>query len=258
MAKTTICFMHDSNAKDDPKCALLIDQMNPEGYGIYWILIEILREQPEFKYPLKLVPVLARKFNTTTEKILVVIKNYDLFEVSKDEHFFSISLLKRMEVYKEKIEKLKNAGKISAQKRLEKSISCVDSNSKCSTNVEQMLNMDLTNVQLFKNNIIKHNKIKDNKIKEYKNNKTKESKEEKNIIPPTLEMIKNYCVKRENNIDPDKFFNYYESNGWKVGKNPMKNWQSAIINWEKNNTQIKKLTEEEELQQEIERIKSRC
>lgn len=32
----------------------------------------------------------------------------------------------------------------------------------------------------------------------------------------------------------DKFFNYYESNGWKVGKNPMKNWKASVNNWIKN------------------------
>jgi hypothetical protein len=32
----------------------------------------------------------------------------------------------------------------------------------------------------------------------------------------------------------DRFFNYYESNGWKVGRNPMKSWQSAMVNWRTN------------------------
>lgn len=34
--------------------------------------------------------------------------------------------------------------------------------------------------------------------------------------------------------EADKFFNYYESNGWRVGRNPMKNWQAAVRNWVKN------------------------
>ena len=34
-------------------------------------------------------------------------------------------------------------------------------------------------------------------------------------------------------VDPERFFTYYESNGWKVGKNPMKNWKAALRNWDK-------------------------
>ena len=60
MANNAYYFSHDSNAKDDPKCMLLIDQLGLEGYGIFWILIEVLREQPEYRYPIDLVPILAR------------------------------------------------------------------------------------------------------------------------------------------------------------------------------------------------------
>ena len=45
MSKDAYYFTHDSNAKDDPKCALLIDQLGMEGYGIYWMLIEVV-ERP--------------------------------------------------------------------------------------------------------------------------------------------------------------------------------------------------------------------
>ena len=63
----------------------------------------------------------------------------------------------------------------------------------------------------------------------------------KGFKKPTIDEIKAYCQERNNSVDPDKFYNYYESNGWKVGKNPMKNWKSAVITWEKSgyNTQKK-------------------
>lgn len=63
----------------------------------------------------------------------------------------------------------------------------------------------------------------------------------KGFKKPTIDEIKAYCQERSNSVDPDKFYNYYESNGWKVGKNPMKNWKSAVITWEKSgyNTQKK-------------------
>lgn len=55
---------------------------------------------------------------------------------------------------------------------------------------------------------------------------------------PTLEEISLYCRERNNNVDPEQFFNFYESNGWKVGKNPMRDWKAAIHTWEKREKEI--------------------
>ena len=57
---------------------------------------------------------------------------------------------------------------------------------------------------------------------------------EKKFVKPSLEEIKNYCLERKNKIDAERFFDYYESKGWKVGKAPMKDWQAAIRTWERN------------------------
>ncbi|WP_455785310.1 Lin1244/Lin1753 domain-containing protein [Butyricimonas faecihominis] len=96
MSKDAYYFTHDSNAKDDPKCALLIDQLGMEGYGIYWMLIEVLRDQPDYKYPLALLPSLARKYNTTPQKIEAVVRGYQLFAVEGGVVFMSETLVKRM------------------------------------------------------------------------------------------------------------------------------------------------------------------
>ena len=52
---------------------------------------------------------------------------------------------------------------------------------------------------------------------------------------PTLEEVQAYCVERGNCVDPQRFVDYYSSNGWKVGKNPMKDWKAAVRTWERNN-----------------------
>lgn len=54
------------------------------------------------------------------------------------------------------------------------------------------------------------------------------------FVKPTLEEIKAYCQERKNKVDPERFLAYYESNGWKVGRNPMKDWKAAVRNWERN------------------------
>lgn len=50
--------------------------------------------------------------------------------------------------------------------------------------------------------------------------------------PPTIEEIKDYCVKRNNSVDANIFFDFYESNGWLVGKNKMKDWKASVRTWE--------------------------
>lgn len=49
---------------------------------------------------------------------------------------------------------------------------------------------------------------------------------------PDLQAVKDYCIERKNYVSPEGFFNYYESNGWKVGRNPMKDWKACVRKWE--------------------------
>lgn len=55
------------------------------------------------------------------------------------------------------------------------------------------------------------------------------------FVKPTVEEIKAYCQERNNTVNPDDFFNFYESKGWLVGKSPMKDWKAAVRTWERNN-----------------------
>ena len=50
---------------------------------------------------------------------------------------------------------------------------------------------------------------------------------------PTFEDIRAYCISRANNVDPEQFFNFYESKGWTIGKSPMRDWRAAVRTWEK-------------------------
>ena len=62
----------------------------------------------------------------------------------------------------------------------------------------------------------------------------KVSKEKKSraFSPPSLSEIKDYCLIRKNQVNADNFLNFYESKGWMVGKNKMKNWQACVRTWE--------------------------
>ncbi|MGH4125139.1 MAG: Lin1244/Lin1753 domain-containing protein [Clostridium sp.] len=165
MKKDAYYFSHDSNSKDDPKCVLLIEQLGLEGYGIFWILVETLRDQPGYKYPLALLPAIARRYNSTTQKVETVVKSYDLFQITEDEFFFSISLMDRMEYLEISRQQRVEAGKKSAEKR----------------KLLQISNERSTAVQR-ENNDRSTSKVKESKEKE---SKEKESKD-KNIIEDDL------------------------------------------------------------------------
>ena len=49
---------------------------------------------------------------------------------------------------------------------------------------------------------------------------------------PTLQEVKEYCEQRQNGIVAEQWYDYYEANGWKVGRNPMKDWKACVRSWE--------------------------
>lgn len=50
---------------------------------------------------------------------------------------------------------------------------------------------------------------------------------------PSLDDIRAYCISRGNNVDPEQFYDFYESKGWVVGKATMRDWRAAVRTWEK-------------------------
>ncbi|MCT4665641.1 MAG: hypothetical protein N4A45_10445 [Flavobacteriales bacterium] len=64
----------------------------------------------------------------------------------------------------------------------------------------------------------------------------KEKKKRKTFSPPSLSEIENYFFEKSQNTEfsktqAERFFHFYQSNNWKVGKNKMANWKSAVSNW---------------------------
>ena len=245
MSKDCYYFPHDSNAKDDPKCVLLIEQLGMEGYGIYWMLVEVLRDQPDYTYPIALIPALARRYNTTCEKVKAVVAGYDLFTIKDDRIFFSDSLNRRMARLEETRVKRSNAGKIGNAARWGES---------------QTDRIVIANGSHCDRNSSLTNKNRTNKNKEKKlSNESKESADKPRtvaskrpaFVAPSLETLQSYFPTIGGTTqDAEAFFDHFEANGWKVsGKTPMKNWQAAARNWvrrkaEFSNTTAKTTTHE--------------
>lgn len=99
-------------------------------------------------------------------------------------------------------------------------------------NVSQTLKPN-ENALISNSNILNSN----NNINNINNNSSSSNYNINNnkFVKPTLEEVEAYCRERNNNINAEQFIAFYDSNGWKVGKNPMKSWKSAIITWEGRN-----------------------
>ena len=125
MKKDAYYFSHDSNARNDIKIKALIRNYGLEGYGRFWVIIELLREQSDYQLQLDefTYETLAEELRTGTDQVENFIDNciykYKLFETN-GESFWSASLLTRMDKMNKIREKRIEAGKRSAEARLKK------------------------------------------------------------------------------------------------------------------------------------------
>lgn len=143
MKKEAYYFPHFSNARHDRKIRRLRKELGVEGYGIYFMLLETLREQQDLMYPLEDLDLLAEEFGVSEAKIKATICGYELFELDAEEKFFSPKMIVYLEPYFRMKEQRREAGLKSAAKR--------------------QLNESSTTVQQSKE---KESKVKESKVKE--------------------------------------------------------------------------------------------
>ena len=138
----------------------------------------------------------------------------------------SLDALEKKKIYDKEYQKKKRNEKLIVNKSYDNRTTIVENRI---TDIELELDKDI-------------DKEKDIRIKNRANKFAK----------PTLEEIKSYCVERKNKVNPENFMNHYDSNGWKVGKNPMKDWRAAVRTWERNQFSNKEIPELPEYYNRIE------
>lgn len=214
MTKDAYFFSHDSNARNDPKIAAMRGEYGTEGYGWFWMIVEMMRETDGYKLDMHNKYVwnaYALQMQCTKDAAKKFIEDcidyFKLFECD-GEYFWSTSLMKRMG----KLDEVREKRRAAANARWN-----VDANA---LQVESISNASK----------VKESKEKENTLKDMDANASKR------FIKPTVEKVLEYCQERKNNIDANKFIDHYESNGWKVGPNAMKDWKAAVRTWEKKST----------------------
>ena len=221
MTKDAYYFPHDSNAQHDEKILQLRSTHGWQGYGIYWAIIEKLRESREYKFSISAVPGLALSLSHPQAELQALLDDcYNVGLLTKNgEYFHSESLTRRMREIDTRRESLREFGRRGGI---------------ASSQAQAKLKPPSSS------------KVKESKVK-----KSKEKKRKEYIPPvftePPLEDVIKYCLERKNTVDPNKWHSWYTANGWKVGKNPMKDWKAAVRTWEnregvKNESRYRDLT----------------
>lgn len=225
-------FSHEYYARLDENIIKLMEKLGWEGYGLYWGIVEKLYHAEGFltaDYN-----CIAYELRTQCERIQSIINDFGLFEFEGD-LFYSVSVLKRLDIQKKKSETSKKAAETrwvnnqrdlyELQKQSENEINYADAmQMQCERNTVAM--------PIKLNNIKLNNKNKDITVEVSDEIPLKKKVFQK----PTMDEICKYLI--EHNEVPknqaerltEKFYNFYESKDWYVGKNKMKNWKAAATN----------------------------
>ena len=153
-------FSHDSNARNSDKLMKVRMKLGAEGYGIFFMLIERLREEEGYKSTID-YDTLAFDLRVEPEKVKQIVENYDLFKFTEDgKYFYSDSFNERMEMMDVRAQQRKSKAKKAAEARWNKQ-------SEDTSNAQALLKQCSSNAQALLNhaNKIKLNKIKLNKTK---------------------------------------------------------------------------------------------
>ena len=200
-------FQHDYNAHTDIKLLFVRQKLGMEGYGIYWYILEQLAISGG-KMPMKIIPVLSMQMQTPEAKVESVIKHFELFNI-EDDNFFSARLMEQIDFRLS----LSENGKKGAEKRWGNRLND-------SPPIAPAVSIPISDPNA-------------------KERKGKERKEKEIFRKPIKEDLINYFAEIgyddfTSMAKADKFFDYYESKGWLVGKAKMKDWKATCRNWKRN------------------------
>jgi hypothetical protein len=185
---------------NDLKLQAVLLELGIDCIGVYWCIVEMLHENSGY-IKTSMLPGIANVLRIEYERMKSLIFKYDLFKYD-DEKIWSISALDRIKWREHKSSMARQSIKARWQKPIVKQD------------------------KKYERNTIILNDIKVNE-----NKKNKEARPGQCPPFPDLEQVKQYISSKNYPVNPEKWWNHYNGNGWKVGKNTMKNWHSAIATW---------------------------
>ncbi|MDM1396085.1 DUF4373 domain-containing protein [Myroides odoratimimus] len=196
MSKEAFYFSHDSNARNDEKILAVRMRHGAEGYGVYFMILERLLDSTKYM-SVKDYNVIAFDLRVSASVIKSVIEDFGLFVFTEEgKHFYSESLIRRMQPLDNLREQRRAAGKKSAEKRTLKSVD----NQGISTTVERSLTKNPT----------KESKVKESKVKETNTKGVCEENLCSDFKNPETEKKEKSSAKKEKEIEELKSSDFFK------------------------------------------------
>ena len=221
---------HDESASRDDKILRMREKYGARGYGLYWEIVEYLFAsdgRAELNYKIISISI-GEDVRAVRNFLFDCIEMYRLFE-SDGTYFWSNRLVSEIDRIIGNSKKKSMAAQLRHQRDLDNALRNIDIEQH--ENITEPCTCTASAPHLHCRNTAIDEK---DKIDEKENSYGKQKPQQ--IVRPSLEEVEAYCIERDNDIDPIHFHDYYEANGWKIGKNPMKSWKAAIRTWERNSS----------------------
>lgn len=201
-------FSHDLHGRNDGKLQRVLMKHGLKGIGAFWCIVEMLYENEGVLMRTECERI-AFELRVDCDFILSMIDDFDLFQNDGDV-FYSKSVLNRLETINAKRDKAKKSAEIR---------------------------WGYANALRTQSD--------GNAVKESKEKKSNSIGQEEKIrfVKPNRDDVRAYMIELNMADLSQRFVDYYESNGWRVGRNAMKDWKAAVRTWKQQNNEKTKTTE---------------
>jgi len=196
-------FKHDSDANTDAKLRKLSVRYGLEGYGLYWYCLELVARNVE-------------KHNLTFE----LEHDSELIAAHWNIHMDKVQEIMR---YMVELRLFEDSGR---------NLTCLKMATRTDEYTQKLMRC-LPSVRTLSGESPRKSLLREEKRRE---EKRKDNTTSRTFTRPTVDEVSQYCISRRNKVDPEAWIDHYTSNGWKVGKNPMKDWKAAVRTWERNDS----------------------
>lgn len=222
------CFQHEYEARNTPGIQLIMRKHGMGGVGAYWCIVEILFENGG-KMDVSSFQEIAFELHVTPELVESIVFDFGLFEWDENrKSFWSKRIIEEVE-RKRRVSETK---RLAISKRWQRN--AAESDSVSPVKRDRPKPAETPPPRAKEGNLFggMSEPEKPPAISQPPGKRTR-------FIPPTVEEVRQYCNIKQYDIDPETFVAFYESKGWMIGKNKMKNWHMALVTWMKSEERFK-------------------
>lgn len=230
-------FSHDIDMRNDIKVKALRRKFSHTGYAVWCFMLEYLTDCTNFEFDYNEVSqeLLASDFDVPVAELREII-DYSVkigLLQHEDGKIFSAAHKRRfvrmLEVRQRRAEAARRNGRKGGNPNFKKGqpnpyYRTTESVMEDNPNITQEITED--------NPIVEQSNVEYSRVKQQKEKSPKgEKKTASRFSAPTVDEVRAYAQEKGYNIDPEHFVDYYTSNGWRVGRNPMKDWRATVRTW---------------------------